>query len=299
MVNDHDNSKGGHMPHIPTTTQSTTTPIPYHTIALPANERAELLRLLDDLDAIEAKIERHHRTALSGADTNPGGEIGGIRSRSPKRKAQLFDRFSREAKAAIKLYQQRDGLIGAINHVVAGDWMRQQLRDQAKRAERQRIKAEREAQRRVREERRAARASAQSTHHEAADLAAYNERALILYNRCEQERAYYGKSRTKDYNDLESQRAAGRQAAWIEVEATIAAAHLRGAGERATVATIAAALRTARARAVRYQIAQHEPDAVLKTSRDRILIAVDARTEAETSMIDHILAMLERGEITI
>lgn len=66
--------------------------------------------LKKELDETNAKIKRHHGTSISGAQMNPAGDIGGIRSRSPKRKQQIFDRYTREANEGVALYKRRDSL---------------------------------------------------------------------------------------------------------------------------------------------------------------------------------------------
>ena len=70
-------------------------------------EIAEINQLKEKLAKLEAKKFRQNadHDSRSGAKTNPIGEIGGIRSRSPKRKRQMFDRWTRDAKDAMALEQ--------------------------------------------------------------------------------------------------------------------------------------------------------------------------------------------------
>ena len=72
--------------------------------------------LEQELEEINAKIEHHHGGSLDSMGVNPAGDIGGIRSRSAKKKKQIFDRYTREAKQAVELYRQRDRILSAIKY---------------------------------------------------------------------------------------------------------------------------------------------------------------------------------------
>jgi len=63
-----------------------------------------------ELAIVLAALERHYRTALTGSETNPAGDIGGIRSRSQRQKNAIFNRYMREATEGVALATQRDNL---------------------------------------------------------------------------------------------------------------------------------------------------------------------------------------------
>lgn len=81
----------------------------------------EEMRLLDDLKSKLAKcneqIEQHLASSTSGAAMNPAGDIGGVRSRSRKRRRQIFERYSKEAKEHIELLKRREDLKRRIAYI--------------------------------------------------------------------------------------------------------------------------------------------------------------------------------------
>lgn len=83
-----------------------------HLAEVQALHQATIDREIADLEAqlatLATKRDRHNAECehSSGFVTNPAGEIGGIRSRSPKRKQQMFDRWTRQARTATDLFQQ-------------------------------------------------------------------------------------------------------------------------------------------------------------------------------------------------
>lgn len=72
------------------------------------------MTLQDKLADVEARLEKHYRTSLTGAQSNPAGDIGGIRGRSQKRKDQIFNRYSREAAQGVALQAERDRILTQI-----------------------------------------------------------------------------------------------------------------------------------------------------------------------------------------
>ncbi len=86
-----------------------------------AGERAELQA---KLDAVNAKREKHAASAQAFADANyaPGlqADTGGIRSRSQKRKQQMFDRNSRDAQEGLELLAEAEDLEQQIDAIDSG-----------------------------------------------------------------------------------------------------------------------------------------------------------------------------------
>lgn len=263
---------------------------PTTTYVLTERDRSDIARIEAELAALQLKIDRHERTSLSGEKTNPAGDIGGIRSWSKRKKERMWNRYDREAKTGVKLYTQRQNLRHSIEWITSGrraEWEHWQALWGAS-------KAKRKAARRPTVKRGPRPPKPQPT---ADELKAYNDRAYAVYLRCEAERRAVQHLRSKDYYDLDSQRAAGIASAWTEVDSTIAGQHMRG--EMASVAQVRATLIKARAQALKYQEEQRQPGALLSRGRECILEAVDARCEAEVETIDHILGLLDRGELAL
>ena len=78
-------------------------------------ESLDVLR--HELAECNAQIEQHLASSISGSTMNPAGDIGGIRSRSQKRKQQIFDRYSREARRHVELIEKRDSLKQRIAYI--------------------------------------------------------------------------------------------------------------------------------------------------------------------------------------
>lgn len=75
--------------------------------------------IYEQLAAVEDKIKKLERTALTGERTNPDLEIGGIRSRSRRQKNRILDRFDREAKEHTALIKERNDLQAQIRYIEA------------------------------------------------------------------------------------------------------------------------------------------------------------------------------------
>lgn len=75
--------------------------------------------LHEKLAEVNARIERHHATQLTGAQTNPDNEIGGIRSRSKRQKERILSRFASDANKAVKLYRERDEIEANLRAAIA------------------------------------------------------------------------------------------------------------------------------------------------------------------------------------
>jgi hypothetical protein len=72
-------------------------------------------QLAEVVEQIEKMHKRHEAT--SGFATNPAGDFGGIRSRSQRTKDRMFDRWSKQADEAIKLYKKRDSIKAQIKYL--------------------------------------------------------------------------------------------------------------------------------------------------------------------------------------
>ncbi len=68
-------------------------------------ENREINTLKAELSELETKRDKMRKVHASrdGMALNPAGDIGGIRSRSAKRKAQMFDRWTKDATESINL----------------------------------------------------------------------------------------------------------------------------------------------------------------------------------------------------
>lgn len=231
-------------------------------VYLTSPERAELLRALDDLAAAEKALDRHRRTMITSADVNPAGDMGGIRSWSQKKKDRMWNRVYRDARQATLLGNALRSAQARPDYILSGQWMRNQILERQaaqERAERRRRSVEAEQRRALRRQERAERQRA-SRRAQAADLAAYNMLAEYVYQFCERvHHGHAGHAKKWPEMSLTDHYHWGARAPWIEVQATIVAAHLRGPGERATAAMVLRELDRSRARAIAYQ-AQHPKD---------------------------------------
>ena len=248
-------------------------------------EVRELEQLRARLADAEAAISRHHARQLSGFDTNPAADLGGIRSRSQKAKDRIFDRFSRESKRAIRLYRERDAIAARIAWISSGRRAAFEREQQARAAARP-PKRPRPATPRPRPAK-----SSMSVE----SLAAYNARAEAIHARCEAERKAVAPLRSRDFCDLVSARASGVVNAWTLVEATIVAAHMGRPPRPATVADLVAAHAPAPAAAVEGPARQAADD----TTREAVRAAITARLMSEVATIDQIRAELARGGLAL
>lgn len=85
--------------------------------------RKTLQQLQDELAQVEARIARHQIACerWSGFNTNPAGDIGGIRSRSRKQKEQLFNRWTKQANETVYLAGRKAALEREIAAVQEAD----------------------------------------------------------------------------------------------------------------------------------------------------------------------------------
>lgn len=248
---------------------------------LTAPERAELLSTLDELADARAAYARHKRTALTGADVNPAGDMGGIRGWSRKKKEQMWNRVFKDARRSLLLYKTVEGLEQQIPFILSGDWMRNSIRQHAaiaERAERKRRSIEAMAARDARRQEQARKREA-TRKADVADLSAYNMIAQFVYDFCEaRQRELVGRPKRWAEMTLADHYHNGAREPWIAVQAAIAAAHLRGPGSRATTAMILRDLDRARASAIRYQAAHPaEPHIAARTWGH---LATDAKVRA-------------------
>lgn len=75
-----------------------------------SDNKSRVDELREQLEAAEEKLRELDRKQLSGADINPGMEIGGIRSRSKRQKGRIIDRLTREAHEYAKLKKHVENL---------------------------------------------------------------------------------------------------------------------------------------------------------------------------------------------
>ena len=201
-------------------------------------DHADIATIEAQLADLDAAIQRHHRTQLTGHDTNPAGDIGGIRSRSAKRKQQIFDRFTREAKTAIKLYNRREALRTSIEWITSGQRAKYHAWNAAR--------AARTAARKARP-RRPRVAKPQPTQEQ---LDAYNAQARAIFDAFE-ERIRAQRPR-RDARD-----AAGIVSVYAAIQAEIVGQHIRG--KRATTADICRGLDDEERRATASLEESHTP----------------------------------------
>lgn len=102
---------------------------------IPAKYALEYDRLRTELITAERRFRRVSSTLgrTSGSATNPAGDIGGIRSRSAKRKNQIFDAHLRACTEYGPAKARKEALEAAIADIESGE---RERRDDAREASR-------------------------------------------------------------------------------------------------------------------------------------------------------------------